>query len=351
METLEMSRQDQQVAVRVRTLGARWRLALSLLALSAILLVIGSGIGSTGWESVWTMWQQDVARQIVWEIRLPRTLGAWAAGALLGISGAVAQGLFRNPLADPYLLGSASGAHLGVAAALAMFSVSPLASDWLVRLGLTGAAFLGAVLAVMLTLLLARGVAQTLRLLLAGVIVGVVLGAMSSLLTMLRPEIVQTMQAFMLGSTGFVGWTSCLLMLVVALICCVVAVGLSKGLDALSLGEASARSLGLPLTQMRFVLVLVIALSAATAVAQTGLIVFVGLAAPHLVRAAVKTTHASLIALSSLMGGVLLMLADLLSRSLIAPQELPVGVLTALLGGAYLLRLMYRGQGRAGGGL
>lgn len=330
----------------------RWRLAVALLAVSLCLLLIGSGIGSTGWESVWTLWQQSVAQQIVWEIRLPRSLGAWAAGALLGISGAVAQGLFRNPLADPYLLGSASGASLGVASVLALFSVSPFASDWLVRLGLTGAAFLGAVLAVLLTLLLARGVAQTLRLLLAGVIVGVVLGALSSLLTMLRPEIVQTMQAFMLGSTGFVGWTSCSLMLIVALACVVVALSLSKGLDALSLGEASALSLGLPLTQMRFALVLVIALSAATAVAQTGLIVFVGLAAPHLVRAAVKTTHASLIILSALMGGVLLMFADLLARSLIAPQELPVGVLTALLGGAYLLRLMYKQQklSQVGGG-
>lgn len=331
----------------------RWRLAVGLLVLSIALLMIGSGIGSTGWESVWTMWQQEVARQIVWEIRLPRTLGAWSAGALLGLSGAVAQGLFRNPLADPYLLGSASGAHLGVAAALAVFSVSPFASDWLVRLGLTGAAFLGSVLAVMLTLVLARGVAQTLRLLLSGVIVGVVLGALSSLLSMTRPEIVQTMQAFMLGSTGFVGWTSCGLMLAVLLLCGVVAMGLSKGLDALSLGETSARSLGLPLPQIRFSLVLVIALSAATAVAQTGLIVFVGLAAPHLVRAVVTNTHASLIALSALMGGVLLMFADVLSRSLIAPQELPVGVLTALLGGAYLLRLMYqqRGANQVGGEL
>ncbi len=345
--------QDRPVRHQRWRLGwePRWRLAGGLLLVSFALLAIGCGIGSTGWESVWTLWQQSIAQQIVWEIRLPRTLGAWAAGALLGISGAVAQGLFRNPLADPYLLGSASGASLGVAAVLAIFSVSPFASDWLVRLGLTGAAFLGAVLAVMLTLLLARGVAQTLRLLLAGVIVGVVLGALSSLLTMLRPEIVQTMQAFMLGSTGFVGWTSCSLMLVVALICGVVAVSLSKGLDALSLGEASARSLGLPLTQMRFALVLVIALSAATAVAQTGLIVFVGLAAPHLVRAAVQTRHASLISLSALMGGVLLMFADILSRSLIAPQELPVGVLTALLGGAYLLRLMHKQQSGGRGGV
>ena len=118
-----------------------------------------------------------------WDIRLPRTLGAWLAGALLGLAGAVAQGLFRNPLADPYLLGSASGASLGVAVALVLFGGSPPATQWLVRLGLTGAAFVGAVVAVLLTLALARGVQQTLRLLLAGVIVGVVLGAMNDLIT------------------------------------------------------------------------------------------------------------------------------------------------------------------------
>lgn len=315
---------------------------MALLLLSAALIVLGLGVGSNGWESLLSMWQQSLSMQIVWDIRLPRTLGAWAAGALLGLSGAVAQGLFRNPLADPYLLGSASGASLGVATALVAFGGSPFATAWMVRMGLTGAAFCGAVLAVFLTLLLARGVQHTLRLLLAGVIVGVVLGALGSLVTMMRPDIVQSMQAFMLGSTGYVGWSSCGLMLLVCLICLVISLALSQVLDGLSLGEATATSLGLPLPQMRMALVFIIALSAGTAVAQTGLIVFVGLAAPHLVRSMLKTTHAGLIALSSLAGGVLLSAADILSRWMIAPQELPVGVVTAILGGAYLLRLMHK---------
>ncbi len=315
---------------------------MALLLLSAALIVLGLGVGSNGWESLLSMWQQSLSMQIVWDIRLPRTLGAWAAGALLGLSGAVAQGLFRNPLADPYLLGSASGASLGVATALVAFGGSPFATAWVVRMGLTGAAFCGAVLAVFLTLLLARGVQHTLRLLLAGVIVGVVLGALGSLVTMMRPDIVQSMQAFMLGSTGYVGWSSCGLMLLVCLICLVISLALSQVLDGLSLGEATATSLGLPLPQMRMALVFIIALSAGTAVAQTGLIVFVGLAAPHLVRSMLKTTHAGLIALSSLAGGVLLSAADILSRWMIAPQELPVGVVTAILGGAYLLRLMHK---------
>jgi len=325
-------------------------LGLGLLLLSVALLLIGASVGSTGFESVLQAWSDPVAMQIVWDIRLPRTLGAWAAGALLGLAGAVAQGLFRNPLADPYLLGSASGASLGVSLALVFFGVSPFATQWLVRLGLTGAAFAGAVGAVLLTLLLAKGVQHTLRLLLAGVIVGVVLGAFASLTMLMVPEVTQAMQAFMLGSTGFVGWTACALMSAVWLLCVVVAWMLSHALDGLSLGEATAASLGLPLAQMRVALIAVMALATGSAVAQTGLIAFVGLAAPHLVRSVTKTKHGRLIFLASLMGGVLLMAADMLARWLIAPQELPVGVLTAVLGGGYLLWLMHRSTRTSKGG-
>ncbi|MDP2264283.1 MAG: iron ABC transporter permease [Hydrogenophaga sp.] len=320
-------------------------LALLLVLGGGLLAVVGLGVGSTGLESVWQMLADPVAAQIVWDIRAPRTAGAFAAGALLGLAGAVAQGLFRNPLADPFLLGSASGASLGVALALAGLGVSPFATQWVVRLGLTSAAFVGAVLAVLLTLALARGVQHTLRLLLAGVVVGVVLGALTSLVTLTTPDILQAMQAFMLGSTGFVGWASCWLMLGVGAVCLLLAGALSRVLDGLALGEATALSLGLPLAPLRAALIVVLALATGTAVAQTGLIAFVGLAAPHLVRAVVKTTHAWLLLLASLMGGVLLMLADTMARGLLAPQELPVGVLTAVLGGGYLLWLMRRRVG------
>ncbi|MEJ8809872.1 iron ABC transporter permease [Variovorax ureilyticus] len=323
-------------------------LGVVLLLVGAIVLTLGAGVGSTGFESLWGAWRDPVAMQIVWDIRLPRTLGAWLAGALLGLAGAVAQGLFRNPLADPYLLGSASGASLGVAAALWMFGASPASTQWVVRLGMTGAAFLGAVAAVMLTLLLARGVQQTLRLLLAGVIVGVVLGAVKDLITIASADILQAIQGFMLGSTGLVGWSACAIMGALALVCLLSGWALAPVLDGLALGESTASSLGLPVGAMRAALVAVLALATGAAVAQTGLIAFVGLAAPHLVRSAVKTTHARLIILSSAMGGLLLMSADLLARWLIAPQELPVGVLTAVLGGTYLLWLMHRRSARGG---
>lgn len=346
----------------------------SLLLWSLALLVLGVCVGSTGFENLIGPLLQPqadpaatlMAHQIVLDIRLPRTLGAWAAGALLGLAGAVAQGLFRNPLADPYLLGSASGASLGVALVLAVLgggagmlgdgmmnggaAVGVFSGSVLVRLGLTGAAFVGAVLAVLLTLGLSRGVQHTLRLLLAGVVVGVVLGAATQMVLLFSPDSLQAMQAFMLGSTVFVGWTACLLMLLVWVACVLAGCLLGRVLDGLSLGEATAHSLGLPLGSLRIALVALLALATGTAVAQTGLIAFVGLAAPHLVRSVIKTTHGYLMLLASLMGGALLMAADTLARWLIAPQELPVGVLTAVLGGGYLLWLMRRNSRSFTGG-
>ena len=342
------------------------RLAGVLLLLSVSLWALGVCVGSSGFENLLlTLWDRAspaadraYAWQIVMDIRLPRTLGAWTAGALLGLAGVVAQGLFRNPLADPYLLGSASGASLGVALALALLGGLPallgeaglgarvasslFTGHWGIRLGLTGAAFVGAVGAVLLTLTLAKGVAHTLRLLLAGVIVGVVLGAAASLIMLYSPDSLQAMQAFLLGSTAFISWNAWGLMAGVWLLLIVLAWFLARMLDGLSLGENTALSLGLPLAPLRAALVGVLALATATAVAQTGLIAFVGLAAPHLVRAVVQVSYREQVWLASGMGGVLLVAADILARALIAPQELPVGVLTALLGGGYLLWLMHR---------
>jgi iron complex transport system permease protein len=324
-------------------------LGLALLLGAAALAVVGAAVGSTGIDSVFQARHDPVAWQILRDIRLPRTLGAWAAGALLGLAGGVAQGLFRNPLADPYLLGSASGASLGVALVLVVSGASPFASEWLVRIGLTGAGFVGAVAGVLLTLVLANGVLHTLRLLLAGVIVGVVLGAARDLVTLAVPDVLQAMQAFDLGSTGFIGWSACGVMLALLLPLLALGWALGRMLDGLALGEGTAASLGLPLGAMRAALVAVLALATGAAVAQTGLIAFVGLAAPHLVRSIAPTPHGRLIVLAALMGGLLLMGADVLARWLIAPQELPVGVLTAVLGGSYLLWLMHR-RSRQGSG-
>lgn len=325
-------------------------LALALLALAAAVALLGTLVGSTGLESVRQLRQDPVALQIIWDIRLPRTIGALLAGGLLGLAGCVAQGLFRNPLADPYLLGSSSGAALGVALAMVASGSRSMMLPWFVHLGITGAAFAGAIVAVLLTLTLARGVQGSLRLLLAGVIVGVVLGACNDIVQLMNPDILQSLQSFTMGTTSFVGWPACLMMAATLLVCLLAAWSLSRVLDGLALGEATARTLGLPLGAMQAALVAVLALATGAAVAHTGLLAFVGLAAPHLVRSIAKLRHNRLVLLSSLMGAVLLGVADLLARWLVAPQELPVGVLTALLGGGYLLWLMHRHRALGGGG-
>ncbi len=310
--------------------------------LSLGLMALGLGVGSTGWHDPLASWQEATEQQILWDIRLPRTLGAWLVGALLGLAGAVAQGLFRNPLAEPYLLGSSSGASLAVALALVFLGPTNLVAGWSWRFGLTGAAFVGALGGVMLTLFLARGAAHTLRLLLAGVVVGVVLGALTSLTVLWSADAWRAMQAFNLGNTGELGWPACAVLLVAFGVAWPPALMLSRVLDALTLGEDTVRTLGIPLGWARAALVAVLALTTAAAVAQAGLVAFVGLAAPHLVRRHVQTRHAGLLLASSLMGGVLLQAADVLARWVIAPQEIPVGVLTAVLGGGYLLWLMHR---------
>ncbi|MFD0666234.1 FecCD family ABC transporter permease [Ramlibacter sp. MAHUQ-53] len=316
-------------------------LAVALALAGLALLVVGACVGSAGWEPLSPA--DASAATILWEIRVPRTAGAWLAGALLGLAGAVAQGLFRNPLADPYLLGSATGASLGVALLLAALGLSPAAAaGWGARLGITGAAFAGAVGAVLLTLALARGVQHTLRLLLAGVIVGMVLGALAALVLFRVPEALRAMQGFMLGTTGFLGWGAVQLLALALAAALAVALGCSRALDALSLGESTAASLGVALGPVRVALVAILALATAAAVAQVGLIAFIGLVAPHLVRSAVRPTHAWLLPLAALAGGALLVAADVLGRWLVAPQELPVGAVTAVLGGGYLLWLMHR---------
>lgn len=315
-------------------------LLVVLIVVTLGLQALGLAVGSTGWSPPWG---DPTAMQIVWDIRAPRCVGAWLAGALLGLGGAIAQGLFRNPLADPYLLGSSSGAALGVAVLLALLGVSPVASAWSLRLGLTGAAFVGAVGAVSLTLILARGVQHTLRLLLAGVVVGVVLGALSALTMLMVPDIMRAMQAFMMGTTGFLGWNSVTILASTLLVSVLVAYGCSRALDALTLGDSAAISLGVRLAGVRMLLIAAMALATGAAVAQAGLISFVGLVAPHLVRSRVNATNGPVLLLSALFGGVLLLGADIVARWVWAPQELPVGVLTAVLGGGYLLWRMNRG--------
>jgi iron complex transport system permease protein len=353
--------QRNAAATSLHDRARRRRLALGLGVATALLTALGLVTGSAGWS--WAGFSADLhadpVHAIVWQIRAPRTLGAFGVGALLGLAGALAQGLFRNPLADPYLIGSAAGAGLAVVLVLAASSLSGAAlgaalgtdlgtdlaaapAAWLEGLGVVLAAFLGALGGVLLALAIARGALHTLRLLLAGVVVGVLLGAVSDLVTTFAPQTLRAKQTFMLGSTGMLGWGSVLWLGAGLGVALPLALRHARVLDALTLGEDSAASLGLDLPRARLWLVLVLALATGLAVSQAGLVAFVGLVAPHLVRRFAPAAHGYGLAASSAAGGTLLLGADVLSRALIAPQELPVGVLTAVLGGGYLLWLLYR---------
>jgi iron complex transport system permease protein len=321
-------------------------LALLLALVAVLLLAAGLAAGGEGWS---LHWRQDAA--LIADIRAPRTLGAFCAGALLALAGAIAQGLFRNPLADPYLLGSAAGAGLAVVLLLALAglvagaeasAMAEATAGLASRLGLFGAAFVGALGGVVLTLLLAGGGARPTLMLLCGVVVAVLLTAATDLAILFWPELLRSRQVFSLGTTAFVGWTACALLAATLFAVLMPALKLAGVLDALVLGEATAASLGLALPRLRLALVALMALATGCAVAQVGLVAFVGLVAPHLVRRAVVVRHAPLLLLSALAGGVLLLAADVTARVLLAPRELPVGVLTAIFGGIYLLALLRR---------
>lgn len=321
---------------------APWLIAWA--AVTVLLMAVSLGVGTSSIRTSleWLMSPDAASNVVLWHIRLPRAIGAWFAGALLGLGGAIAQGLFRNPLAEPYLLGSASGAALGVTLGLLAADASLSGLAWTGALGVTGCAFAGACLAIALTLALSRGVLQTAGLLLAGIVVAFLLSAVTSLLLLRSPETWRAMQAFLLGSTGFLSWRSVTLLMGVFVICAVPTVLLSRGLDALTLGEETAQSLGISLPALRLALLTLLSLATATTVAQVGIIGFVGLVAPHLVRESLRVSQRQMLIASPLFGGTLLLAADLVSRWVIRPAELPVGVVTACLGGSYLVLLLWR---------
>ncbi|MDP3225569.1 MAG: iron chelate uptake ABC transporter family permease subunit, partial [Rubrivivax sp.] len=221
---------------------ARRRLAGAMLVLIAVAAAAGLMTGTRGFSpsAFWADLMGDQAALIVGQIRAPRTLGAALVGALLGLGGALAQGLFRNPLADPYLLGSAAGAGLAVVlvfagVSIAGASLSLAAMAWMERVGVVAAAFFGALAGVALTLLLAQGAVQTMRLLLSGVVVAVLLGAVSDLVTVASPDALRGKQAFMLGGTSFLGWPALALMAAGGAALAWVAQRLARALDALTL--------------------------------------------------------------------------------------------------------------------
>jgi len=281
----------------------------------------------------------DVA--IVWDLRLARALLAVLVGAGLAGAGAAFQGLFRNPLADPFVIGASGGASLGATLAI-IASGSRNGASVSVPL----AAFIGALLAVLVVYVVAAasGGDATTSLLLAGATLSTVFSALVALLMLLNDRQLQEIFGWLLGGFSGRSWDNLASsgpLLVVGLIALWL---LSRPLDALACGEEGARSLGLPLGPARGAIVVAASLVTAAAVAAGGIVGFVGLIAPHIARALVGTGYARLMPLAALVGGLLLLLADSAARGVAAPLELPLGIVTALVGGPCFLWLLGRGQ-------
>lgn len=286
----------------------------------------------------------DLAETIVVQIRLPRVLAAAVVGAALALAGAALQGVFRNPLADPYLLGAASGA--GLAAALVL--VLGTAGAWWASAGVGVAAFVGALATVALVVALARQGTRVpvVPLVLAGVVVGSSLSAGTSFVLLAAREQAAGVLAWLLGSFAFASWGQLAWAVPALLVAGAVVLAAARGLDVLQLGDAAAAQLGLPVEPFKVAVVAASTLATAAAVATAGVIGFVGLVVPHAVRLVVGPGHRRLLPLSALWGATFVVAADVLARTVIAPAEVPVGVVTALAGAPFFLLLLRRHAAR-----
>ncbi|MDN5601392.1 MAG: iron ABC transporter permease, partial [Brachybacterium sp.] len=291
---------------------------------------------------------EPAAEAIIWSVRMPRVLMGAAVGACLAISGAALQAMVRNLLADPYILGVSGGASTGAAAAI-LFGVGAALGEYAQSV----LAFVGALAAALLVFVIARsnGRVTSLRLLLSGVAVGYALSAVTSLLIFSSDsaEGSRSVMFWMLGSLSLGQWNAFLVIALVAgLAGTVVLTARAPLLDALAAGDGIAHGLGISPDRARIGLLVVVSLCTAAAVAGAGAIGFVGLVIPHLARRLVGSRHRVAIPASALLGAGFLVWADVVARLVMAPRELPIGVITAAVGAPFLLILIRRMQAREG---
>jgi iron complex transport system permease protein len=284
----------------------------------------------------------DTMATIVVQLRLPHTILIALAGAALAASGAAYQGLFQNPLADPYLIGVASGAGLG--AVLAMSINWP--DNLLGFFSIPVAAFVGAALTVIIVYRLARfgNVLSTTNLILAGVAVGSFASALTSFIMLRSEGEVRRAIAWLLGGSTISGWAPVIASLPYIILSLGILIASGHALNVLQFGDEQAQQLGLPVERVKIVIILAASLATATAVSFTGVIGFVGLIVPHLARILWGPDYRHLVPLSILGGATTLLIADLLARTLLAPQEIPIGVITALAGAPFFLWVLRRSQ-------
>ncbi|MET8576097.1 iron chelate uptake ABC transporter family permease subunit [Streptomyces sp. NPDC005012] len=320
---------------------------LAVLALS-VAAAVTIGPASVGVGDVWSVVASRlgggpseltaIREGIVWDLRLPRTLLAAVCGAGLAVCGAVMQSLLRNPLADPFVLGVSSGASTGAVLVIVVGAGGGV-------LSLSGGAFLGAVGSFALVLLLSHTLGGTTdRVVLSGVAAMQLFSALTSFVvtTAADAETTRGVLFWLLGSLSGAGWTEVGLCSAVLALALVVCLGHARSLDAFAFGQDAAATLGVPVARTRLVLLSVTALLTAALVSSAGAIGFVGLVLPHAARALVGPGHARLLPVTALAGAVFLVWADTLARTVLDPQEVPVGVVTSLIGVPAFVLVLYR---------
>ncbi|MEZ5189648.1 MAG: iron ABC transporter permease [Schumannella sp.] len=307
--------------------------------------VAGSLLRAVGIPNEWAP-TDPIIESTLWVVRFPRIAMAMTVGAALAVAGAVMQAVFGNPLAEPGVVGVSSGAALGAATAIVL-GLEAFGDGFVAVL-----AFAGGLLATMLVYLVSRanGRTEVVTLLLTGIAVNAFAGAglafvLFSASAANREQIV----FWQLGSLGGSLWREELVVAVVAIPCIVVAILLGRRFDVLALGERNARHLGVDVERLRIVSVVLVALMTGVAVAFAGIIAFVGLVVPHLIRMLLGPAHRPLILTSAFAGAALLVWADLLARTLVGGAELPIGLLTSLVGGPFFFFLLWRQRRRSGG--
>ncbi len=281
---------------------------------------------------------------ILWQIRMPRVVLGVLVGSMLSVAGTAYQGVFRNPLADPYLLGAGAGAGLGATLAIAFL---PASSEWIVD-PLPLAAFVGALAGVFMAYVLGYSVRSgrtAVTLILAGVAVAAFLTAVQTFIQQRQSETLREVYGWILGSLATAGWSEVTLVLPYVVVALGVVLGGRRLMDILAVGDVEASSLGVDPTRIRLVLVLFATLGTAAVVAVSGLIGFVGIIVPHTVRLLTNASYRIIVPLSMVLGGAFLVLADVLARTVQAPFEVPIGVITAFFGAPFFAVVLRTSKG------
>ncbi|MBK4726728.1 iron ABC transporter permease [Erwinia rhapontici] len=324
-----------------------------LAALTLLLLVLGVSAANIGamhlsLPMLWDAGTDSRLWQIWFTIRLPRVLLAVMVGGALALSGCVMQGLFRNPLADPGLLGISSGAALAVAISIVLSLSLPGVLNLYQPLF---AAFIGSLAVTLVIFLLSRqGLTGLSRLLLVGIAINALCGAAVGVLSWIsNDQQLRQLSLWGMGSLGQAQWPTVLVCASVVLPCMVLVQRLATRLNLLQLGEEEAHYLGVDVPRTQRYLLVLSAFLVASAVAVSGVIGFIGLVVPHLMRFCLGGDHRWLLPSSLLSGAILLLLADTLARTVVAPAEMPVGLLTSLIGGPWFLWLILRRRGGLNG--